>query len=89
MYDSEKATIEKLRVQFESQLADRDGDVRETAEQYMAALSVLIDAFNEGPGADSLKMGHDTTGALSRIEADVVGAEAERHRVRAALNGVA
>lgn len=88
MYDAEKATIETLRLQFDRQLATRDHDVRTTAAEYVAALTVLIDAFNNGPGADSRKMGHDTTGALNRIEADVVWAEAERHRVRAELNTV-
>jgi len=89
MYDEEKATIETLRLQFERQIAARDVEVRTTAAEYMAALTVLIDAFNNGPGADPLEMSHDTTGTLNRLEADVVWAEAERHRVRAELNTVA
>jgi hypothetical protein len=89
MYDAEKATIDALRLRFERQLAARDLEVRATAAEYTAALAVLIDAFNNGPGADSRKMSHDTTGTLNRIEADVVWAEAERHRVRAELNTVA
>jgi hypothetical protein len=88
MYDAEKATIDTLRLQFERQLASRDVEVSTTASKYVAALSVLIDAFNNGPGADSQTMSHDTTGTLNRIEADVVWAEAERHRVRAELNTV-
>jgi hypothetical protein len=88
MYDAEKATIDALRLQFERQLASRDLEVRTTAAKYVTALSVLIDAFNDGPGADSRKMSHDTTGTLNRIEADVVWAEAERHRVRAELTTV-
>jgi hypothetical protein len=89
MYDEEKATIELLRLRFERQLAARDLEVRTTAAEYVAALSVLIDAFNNGPGADSRRMSHDTTGTLNRIESDVVRAEAERHRVRAELYTVA
>jgi hypothetical protein len=88
MYDAEKEAIDTLRIRFDRQLAARDLEVRATAAEYMAALSTLIDAFNNGPGADSGKMSHDTTGTLNRIEADVVRAEAERHRVRAALSTV-
>jgi hypothetical protein len=88
MYDSEKAKIDVLRLRFDHELATRVPEVRATAAEYVAALSVLIDAFNNGPGADANQMSHDTTGTLNRIESDVVWAEAERHRVRAELNTV-
>jgi hypothetical protein len=89
MYDAEKATIDTLRTRFERQLASRDLEVRATAAEYVTALSALIDGFNNGLGAGTSNMSHDTTGALNRLEADVVWAEAERHRVRAELNTVA
>jgi len=88
MYDAEKATIQALRLQFDRQVEAREPEARATAAEYMAALTAFVDAFNEGPGADSLQMARDTTGALSRVEADVVLAEAERHRVRTALNTI-
>ncbi len=89
MYDAEKATIEALRLQFERQVAAREPETRTTATEYMAALNAFVDAFNNGPGADPRAMAHDTTGALNRIETDVAWAEAERHRVRAALSTIA
>jgi hypothetical protein len=89
MYDSEKATMEALRLELERQLADRAPEARATAMKYMNALAAFVDAFNEGPGADPRQMGHDTTGALTRIEDEVVLAEAERHRVRAVLGTMA
>jgi len=88
MYDAEISTIDALRLQFERQLTARDIEVRTTAAEYTAALTVLIDAFHDGHGAESLAMSHDTTGTLNRIEARVVWAEAERHRVRAEINAV-
>jgi len=51
----------------------------------MAALGVFVDAFNNGPGADTRVMDVDTTGTLGRIEESVELAEAERHRVRRAI----
>jgi hypothetical protein len=89
MYDAERATIEVFRIKFDQQLAERTPEARATAAQYMNALSAFVDAFNDGPGADSHQMGSDTTGALSRIEENVVWAETERHRVRTALNSIA
>lgn len=89
MFDEKKAVIDALRLRFDRQLAAREPEARATAVEYMAALTAFVDAFNEGPGADSRQMAHDTTGALSRIEDEVVLAEAERHRVRAALNTIA
>jgi hypothetical protein len=89
MYDAEKATMEALRLRFDRQLAARKPEARTTATEYMAALAAFVDAFNDGPGADPQQMAHDTTGALSRIEDDVVRAEAERHRVRTALSTIA
>lgn len=89
MYDAEKATIEALRLQFDRQVAARQPEARTTATEYMAALTAFVDAFNNGPGADPHQMGDDTTGALNRIEDHVVWAEAERHRVRKALNSIA
>jgi hypothetical protein len=85
MYDAEKATMEALRLQFDRQLAAREPEARTTAREYMTALTAFVDAFNNGPGANPQQMAHDTTGALNRIEADVVCAEAERHRVRTSL----
>ncbi len=89
MYDAEKATIEALRLQFDQQVAARLPEARTTAMEYMAALDAFVDAFNDGPGADPRQMANDTTGELNRIEDHVVWAEAERHRVRAALNAIA
>jgi hypothetical protein len=89
MYDAELATIEALRLQFERQLAAREPEARTIGKQYMAALAVFVDAFNDGPGADPRLMGEDTTGTLRRIEERVEWAEAERHRVRKALNAIA
>jgi hypothetical protein len=88
MYDSEKAVMETIRVKFERQVAGRDAAARTTAMEYMAALKSFVDAFNDGPGADPRQMEHDTTGTLSGIEADVVLAEAERHRVRKLLTAI-
>jgi hypothetical protein len=89
MYDSEKATMETLRLKFERRVAAREPEARTTAMEYMTALAAFVDVFNNGPGADPRQMGHDTTGALNRIEAEVVRAEAERHRVRTALSTMA
>jgi hypothetical protein len=89
MYDSEKAEMEALRLRFERQVAAREPEARATGTEYMAALAAFVDAFNDGPGADPRQMGQDTTGTLNRMEDDVVRAEAERHRVRTALNAVA
>lgn len=89
MFDAEKATIETLRLEFERQVAAREPEARTTATEYMAALTAFVDAFNDGPGAHPREMSHDTTGTLSRIEDHVVWAEAERHRVRMALNTIA
>jgi hypothetical protein len=86
MYDSELDAMNTLRLAFERQLAAGEPEVRSTAMEYMTALATFVDAFNDGPGADPRRMGHDTTGALNRVAADVVRAEAERHRVRAVLN---
>jgi hypothetical protein len=88
MYDSEKDTMETLRLEFERHLAARDPEARATAAEYMTALTAFVDAFNDGPGADPRRMSQDTTGTLIRIEADVVRAEAERHRVRTALGTI-
>ncbi|MDQ3605307.1 MAG: hypothetical protein M3418_03850 [Gemmatimonadota bacterium] len=88
MFDAEKATIETLRLQFERQVAAHQPEARTTAAEYMAALTAFVDAFNDGPGSDPGEMAHDTTGTLNRIEDHVVWAEAERHRVRTALNTI-
>jgi hypothetical protein len=85
MYDLEQDTMEALRLRFERQLAAREPEAGATAREYMDALTAFVEAFNDGPGADPYRMAHDTTGALNRIEADVVRAEAERHRVRSSL----
>lgn len=88
MFDAENARIEELRLQFEKQVQARLPTVRATATEYMAALTVLVDGYHAGPGALSSQMAHDTTGAANRMEADVVAAEAERHRVRRILDDV-
>jgi hypothetical protein len=88
MYESEKATMETLRTKFEREIAARDSVARTTATAYLAALNAFVDAFNDGPGADPRQMGHDSTGVLSGVEAEVVLAEAERHRVRKLLTTV-
>ena len=89
MYDSERATMETVRIRFEKQIADHGPDARSTAAEYMTALGAFMDRFNNGPGADSRRMGADTTGTLHRLEDDVVWAEGERHRVRRVLDTIA
>ena len=89
MFDSEIATMEQYRVRFERQRDSRDPEARDTAAAYLTALGVFVDAFNNGPGASAERMGHDTTGTLSRVEDHVVWAEAERHRVRRAVEDLA
>jgi hypothetical protein len=85
MYDAEISSMEEYRVRLEREQASADPHARTTAGEYLVALGVFVDAFNNGPGADAYRMGHDTTGALHRVEDHVVWAEAERHRVRHAI----
>jgi len=85
MYEAEISTIEGYRVRLEREHASADPKEHATAAVYLASLSAFVDAFNNGPGADTYRMGHDTTGALHRLEERVVWAEAERHRVRDAM----
>jgi len=89
MYDAELNTIETCRLAWERHSAAHAPGARATAGRYMDALGALIDAFNQGPGADPRRMDGDTTGALSRAEDEVEWAEAERHRVRKALRALA
>ena len=62
MYDSERATMETVRIRFEKQIADHGPDARSTAAEYMTALGAFMDRFNNGPGADSRRMGADIIG---------------------------
>ncbi|HEX8433132.1 MAG TPA: hypothetical protein VF625_17725 [Longimicrobium sp.] len=86
MYDAEISTMEQCRVRFEREHASGDSGARATAAEYLASLGAFVDAFNNGPGADAYRMGHDGTGTLKRVEDHVVWAEAERHRVRHAMD---
>lgn len=85
MYEAEISSIEEHRVRLEREHASADPKAHETAAVYLASLSDFVNGFNNGPGADTYRMGHDTTGALRRLEERVVWAEAERHRVRHAM----
>lgn len=85
MYEAEISTMEGYRVRLEREHASADPKAHATAAAYIASLSAFVDAFNNGPGADTYRMGHDTTGALHRLEDHVVWAEGERHRVRHAM----
>ena len=85
MYDSEISTMEECRVRLEREQASSDPKAGATAAAYLVALGAFVDAFNHGPGADTYRMGHDSTGTLHRVEDHVVWAEAERHRVRHAM----
>jgi hypothetical protein len=89
MYDAEQASVKQLRLKFEQEMETGAPTARATGSAYMVALGMFVDAFNDGPGADTRRMGSDTTGALCRIEEDVVRAEGERHRVRKALSTLA
>jgi hypothetical protein len=85
MYEAEISTIEEQRVRLEQEHASADPNERATAAAYLASLGAFVDDFNNGPGADTYRMGHDTTGALHRLADHVVWAEAERLRVRHAM----
>ncbi|HEX8673279.1 MAG TPA: hypothetical protein VF710_15400 [Longimicrobium sp.] len=85
MYEAEISSIEEQRVQLAWEQASADPQARATAATYIASLGAFVDDFNNGPGADTYRMGHDTTGALRRLADHVVWAEAERHRVRRAM----
>src|SRR5688572_20097523 len=89
MYDAEKDTVQTFRLKFDTDMEEGSGSARASGTAYMIALGVFVDAFNEGPGKDSQRMGADTTGTLHRLEDDVVWAEGERHRVRRALTTIA
>ena len=89
MYDAERDTVQTHRLKFDSQIEEGASAARESGNAYMLALGAFVDAFNQGPGCDSRRMGADTTGALSRLEDDVVWAESERHRVRKVLTSIA
>jgi hypothetical protein len=85
MYDAEKARVDEAARRFQ-RLVDRgDPDARAAGEDYLDALTDLIQAFDSGPGAEVRVMELDTTGALTRTEDHVAWAEGERHRVRKAL----
>lgn len=85
MYDEEKAKIDEKASRFNRLLKDRDPEARSAGEEYLAALTDLIQSFNTGPAADERVMEVDTTGELSRTEDRVEWAEKERHRVRKAM----
>jgi hypothetical protein len=89
MYEVEQASVEQFRLKFAQQVEAGEPSARATGSAYMVALGTFVDAFNNGPGADSQRMGSDTTGMLCRIEEHVVWAEGERHRVRKALSTLA
>ena len=89
MYDAEKSTVQTDRRRFDTDVAAGAPSARASGNAYMVSLGAFVDAFNEGPGCDSGRMGSDTTGALSRLEEEVVWAEAERHRVRKVLIAIA
>lgn len=85
MYDGKKAKIDETASRFNRLLENRDPDARSAGEEYLAALTDLIQSFNTGPAADERVMDVDTTGELTRTEERVEWAEQERHRVRKAL----
>jgi hypothetical protein len=88
MFDAEIATMEECRVKFEKEFEARAPATRASGKGYIDALTAFVERFNKGPGADSRRMGSDTTGTLDRVEDHVVWAEGERHRVRKALNDI-
>jgi hypothetical protein len=89
MYDVKRARIDQLQNRYRRQSTQRSPDLRQTAEEYVDALSDYIDTFNSGPGADSRLMGLDTTGELARMEEHAAWAELERRDVRRVLSELA
>ena len=85
MYAENRAEIDRLGKDFESQLKERAPTARAAGEEYLEALTTFIDAYNKGPAADSHLIALDTTGELTRVEEYVAWAEQERHRVRRAM----
>ena len=89
MYERRRAEIDELRIRFDRKLQERSPDTHETAEEYLGALSALIDKVEDGPVADSRIANLDTTGSINRAEEFEQWAEQERHRVRRALQDIA
>ena len=85
MYAENRAEIDRLGKDFERQLSERASTARTAGEEYLGALTALIDAYNDGPAAEPQLLALDTTGELKRVEEYVVWAEQERHRVRRSL----
>jgi hypothetical protein len=88
MYDSKKAHINDLRIQFDREVEEQARTARDTGREYMNALTDFLQIFDEGAGADMRLRDIDTTGELGRLEGQAEWAEEERLRVRRTLDGL-
>ena len=88
MYDSKRAQINTLRIQFEREIEEKSKTTRATGQEYLDALADFIQIFDEGAGTDERLRDLDTTGQLEGLEGQAIWAEEERVRVRRVLEGL-
>jgi hypothetical protein len=85
MFEARKAKLEELKNQFEEESNAHSAHLRQTGEQYLRELGLLLREYLDGSASDPKLTGIDTTGSLRRAEDDARWAMEEQQRVRKVL----